>query len=66
MIKWPPAPSVLAPDPKALAALASAMVRTLAEAQAQLTQLRRRGDQVRGILGEGRGGASDDTEHTEG
>ena len=42
MIKWPPAPSVLAPDPKALAALASAMVRTLAEAQAQLTQLRRR------------------------
>jgi hypothetical protein len=42
LVKWPPAPSVLAPNPQALAALATAMVRILAEAQAELAQLRRR------------------------
>ena len=37
MAVWPAAkPSVTAPTPKALAALASAMVRTLAEAQTEL------------------------------
>ena len=33
---WPQKPSITAPTPKALAALASAMVRTLAEAQTEL------------------------------
>ena len=42
LIRWPEAPSVIAPDPQALAALASAMVRVLAEAQAELAQIRRR------------------------
>ncbi len=36
MVVWPAKPSVTAPSPKALAALASAMVRTLAEAQTEL------------------------------
>ena len=36
MVVWPAKPSVTAPTPKALAALAAAMVRTLAEAQAEL------------------------------
>ncbi len=35
-IVWPAKPSVTAATPKALAALASAMVRTLAEAQTEL------------------------------
>jgi hypothetical protein len=35
-VVWPAKPSVTAPTPKALAALAAAMVRTLAEAQAEL------------------------------
>jgi hypothetical protein len=35
-IVWPVKPSFTAPTPKALAALASAMVRTLAEAQTEL------------------------------
>jgi hypothetical protein len=35
-IVWPPQPSITAPTPKALAALASAMVRCLAEAQTEL------------------------------
>jgi hypothetical protein len=35
-IIWPVKPSVTQPTPKALAALASAMVRTLAEAQTEL------------------------------
>jgi hypothetical protein len=35
-IVWPVKPSVIAPTPKALAALASAMVRCLAEAQTEL------------------------------
>jgi len=36
MVVWPTKPSVTAATPKALAALAAAMVRTLAEAQAEL------------------------------
>jgi hypothetical protein len=36
MVVWPAKPSVTAPTPKALAALAAAMVRTLAEARAEL------------------------------
>ena len=35
-IVWPPQPSITAPTPQALAALAAAMVRTLAEAQTEL------------------------------
>ena len=35
-VAWPPKPSITAPTPKALAALAAAMVRTLAEAQTEL------------------------------
>jgi hypothetical protein len=35
-VVWPVKPSVTAPTPKALAALASAMVRTLAAAQTEL------------------------------
>ena len=35
-VVWPAKPSVTAPTPKALAALAAAMVRTLAEAQTEL------------------------------
>jgi hypothetical protein len=35
-IVWPAKPSVTQPTPKALAALAAAMVRTLAEAQTEL------------------------------
>ena len=42
LVKWPEAPSVLAPNPQALAAIATAMVRVLAEVQAELAQLRRR------------------------
>jgi hypothetical protein len=36
MVVWPAKPSVTAPTPKALAALAAAMVRCLAEAQTEL------------------------------
>jgi hypothetical protein len=36
MVVWPAKPSITAATPKALAALAAAMVRTLAEAQAEL------------------------------
>ena len=36
MVVWPQKPSITQPTPKALAALAAAMVRTLAEAQTQL------------------------------
>jgi hypothetical protein len=42
LVKWPAAPSVLAPNPQALASIATAMVRVMAEAQATLAQLRRR------------------------
>ena len=40
LIKWPVAPSVLAPIPKAIANIASAIVRTLAEAQSKLAAIR--------------------------
>ena len=40
MVVWPVKPSVTAPTPKALAALAAAMVRTLAEAQTELAKVR--------------------------
>jgi hypothetical protein len=36
MVVWPAKPSVTAPTPKALAALTSAMVRRLVEAQSEL------------------------------
>jgi hypothetical protein len=36
MVVWPQKPSVTQPTPKALAALAAAMVRCLAEAQTEL------------------------------
>jgi hypothetical protein len=42
-VVWPAKPSVTQPTPKALAALASAMVRTLAEAQAELATKIRNG-----------------------
>jgi hypothetical protein len=42
LICWPKAPSVIAPNPQALAAVAAAMVHVMAEAQAELTQIRRR------------------------
>ena len=41
-ITWPAKPSVTQPTPKALAALAAAMVRTLAEAQTELAKIRNR------------------------
>jgi hypothetical protein len=43
MVVWPTKPSVTAATPKALAALASAMVRTLAEAQTKLAAKVRNG-----------------------
>jgi hypothetical protein len=43
MVVWPQKPSVTAPTPKALAAPAAAMVRTLAEAQAELATKIRNG-----------------------
>jgi hypothetical protein len=43
LVIWPTKPSVTAPTPKALAALAAAMVRTLAEAQAELATKIRNG-----------------------
>jgi hypothetical protein len=42
MVVWPTKPSITAATPKALAALAAAMVRTLAEAQAELVKVRNR------------------------
>jgi hypothetical protein len=43
MVVWPQKSSVTQPTPKAIAALAAAMVRTLAEAQAELaTKIRNR------------------------
>ena len=42
LIRWPLQPSVIAPNPQALAAVAASMVRVMAEAQAQLAQIRRR------------------------
>jgi hypothetical protein len=40
MVVWPQKASVTQPTPKALAALAAAMVRTLAEAQTELAKIR--------------------------
>ena len=40
MVVWPAKPSVTAATPKALAALAAAMVRCMAEAQAELAKIR--------------------------
>ena len=42
LINWPGHPSVLEPIPKGLAAVAAVIVRTLAEAQAELTRIRAR------------------------
>ncbi len=39
-VVWPVKPSVTAPTPKALAALAAAMVRCLAEAQTELAAIK--------------------------
>jgi hypothetical protein len=43
LIKWPAAPSVVAPTPKAIANLTTALVRTLAEAQSKLAAIRAAG-----------------------
>jgi hypothetical protein len=40
LLRWPAAASVVDPNPKALAAVAASMVRTLAEAQAKLARIR--------------------------
>jgi hypothetical protein len=40
LIHWPAAPSVVAPSPKAVAYVATSVVRILAEAQAQLAKIR--------------------------
>ena len=40
MVVWPAKPSITPPTPKALAALASAMVRIMAEAQTELAKIR--------------------------
>jgi hypothetical protein len=40
LIRWPAASSVLTPSPKALANMAAALVRVLAEAQGQLAKIR--------------------------
>jgi hypothetical protein len=42
LINWPGDPSVLEPTPKALAAVAAVIVRTLAEAQAELAIIKAR------------------------
>jgi hypothetical protein len=41
LLHWPAAASVCDPNPRALAAVAAAMVRVMAEAQATLAQVRR-------------------------
>jgi hypothetical protein len=38
LLRWPQAPSVIAPTPKALAAVPASMVRILAAAQAELAR----------------------------
>ena len=40
LIRWPGAPSVVNPNPRAIAAVATALVRVLAAAQTKLTALR--------------------------
>jgi hypothetical protein len=39
LIKWPPARSVVEPNPKALASMAASVVRVLGEAQAALAKM---------------------------
>jgi hypothetical protein len=39
LIRWPAAPSVLAPNPKEIAKVASAIVKAMAEAQARLAKI---------------------------
>ena len=39
LVRWPDAPSVLKPDPRAVAAVAAAIVRVLAEAQTRLAAI---------------------------
>lgn len=41
LIHWPPKPSVITPSPKALANVASSLVRILAAAQGKLASIRR-------------------------
>jgi hypothetical protein len=41
MLRWPAAPSVCDPNPKALASVAAAMVRILAEAQTAIRKAQR-------------------------
>jgi hypothetical protein len=43
MIHWPPAPSVTDPNPKALASIATSIVRILAEAHARLAKISTKG-----------------------
>ena len=43
MINWPLAPSVTDPNPKALASIATSIVRILAEAQARLARISTKG-----------------------
>ena len=40
LIRWPPQPSVVAPNPKGLASIAGPVVRILAAAQARLAAIR--------------------------
>jgi hypothetical protein len=40
LINWPPQPSVIEPNPKALAAIATSVVRIMAAAQARLARIR--------------------------
>jgi hypothetical protein len=40
LINWPPQPSVVAADPKALAAIATSVVRIMAEGQTRLARIR--------------------------
>ena len=42
LLRWPEAPSVCDPNPKALASTAASMVRILAEAQAALASIKAR------------------------
>ena len=41
LVRWPQAPSVLAPTPKAIANIAAALMRLLAEAQSKLAAIQR-------------------------
>jgi hypothetical protein len=43
LINWPPRPSVVEPNPQALASLAASLVRVLAEAQVRLAKISTKG-----------------------